>query len=231
MTPPAVLAQVPFPNWAWLSNPRTHERLAEYAMEHLVLTFAAVAAGLAVALPLAVLAVRHRRLQTPLLTATGVLYTVPALAMFIFLVPLFIALTGTGYGRATSVAGLAIYSLLILFRNTVAGLDGVPADVREAGEAMGYTRNQLLWRVELPVALPVLVAGVRIATVSTVGLVTITALIGQGGLGRLFITGYNRFDLTIALTGVVLATALATLIDWAMVLVQRRLLPWTARST
>jgi osmoprotectant transport system permease protein len=222
-----VIGQVEFPNWAWLANPRTHDRLVAYAVEHVQLTAMSVAVGLVLALPLAVLAVRHRRLYTPLLAITGVLYTVPSLAMFLFFATLYLAVIGTGFGRLTAVSGLALYSLLILFRNTVAGLDSVPADVREAGEAMGYSRTQLLWHVELPVALPVIVAGIRIATVTNIGLVTITALVAQGGLGQLFLTGYRRLDLTIVGVGVVLVTLLAAIADVAMVLLQRRILPWT----
>jgi osmoprotectant transport system permease protein len=222
-----VIGQVEFPNWAWLANPRTHDRLVAYAVEHVQLTTMSVAVGLVLALPLAVLAVRHRRLYAPLLAITGVLYTVPSLAMFLFFATLYLAIVGTGFGRLTAVSGLALYSLLILFRNTVAGLDSVPADVREAGEAMGYSRTQLLWRVELPVALPVIVAGVRIATVTNIGLVTITALVAQGGLGQLFLTGYRRLDLTIVGVGVVLVTLLAAIADVAMVVLQRRMLPWT----
>jgi osmoprotectant transport system permease protein len=224
-----VIAQVEFPNWAWLANPRTHDRLLAYAVEHVQLTALSVLLGLALALPLAVLAVRHRRLYTPLLALTGVLYTVPSLAMFLFFAMVYLAVIGSGFGRLTAVSGLALYSLLILFRNTVAGLDGVPADVREAGQAMGYSRTQLLWRVELPVALPVVIAGIRIATVTTIGLVTITALIAQGGLGQLFLTGYRRLDLTIVLVGVILVTVMAAVADLAMVLLQRRLLPWAGR--
>jgi osmoprotectant transport system permease protein len=222
-----VIGQVEFPNWAWLANPRTHDRLVAYAVEHVQLTAMSVVVGLVLALPLAVLAVRHRRLYGPLLAITGVLYTVPSLAMFLFFATLYLAIVGTGFGRLTAVSGLALYSLLILFRNTVAGLDSVPADVREAGEAMGYSRTQLLWRVELPVALPVIVAGVRIATVTNIGLVTITALVAQGGLGQLFLTGYRRLDLTIVGVGVVLVTLLAAIADVAMVVLQRRMLPWT----
>jgi osmoprotectant transport system permease protein len=222
-----VIGQVEFPNWAWLANPRTHDRLVAYAVEHVQLTAMSVVVGLVLALPLAVLAVRHRRLYAPLLAITGVLYTVPSLAMFLFFATLYLAIVGTGFGRLTAVSGLALYSLLILFRNTVAGLDSVPADVREAGEAMGYSRTQLLWRVELPVALPVIVAGVRIATVTNIGLVTITALVAQGGLGQLFLTGYRRLDLTIVGVGVVLVTLLAAIADVAMVVLQRRMLPWT----
>jgi osmoprotectant transport system permease protein len=220
-----LVAQVPFPDRAWLGNPRNWERLLEFAVEHAELTALGVVAGSLMAAPLALLAVRRRSLYTPLLTFTGVLFTVPSLAMFL----LIIAVLGTGFSRTTAVLGLGVYSLLILFRNTVAGLDAVPADIREAGEAMGYTRNQLLARVEFPIALPVIIAGVRIATVSTIGLVTITALIGQGGLGRLFVQGFQRQNPTILLVAIVGVVALAVIADLLLLAAQRLLLPW-ARS-
>lgn len=217
------VAQAPFPDWAWLSNPRTIDRLQGYTVEHLELTVLSVAIGFAVALPLAILAVRYRRLYTPLLGLTGVLFTVPSLALFMMLG----ALYGSPLAMRVSVTGLAVYSLLILFRNTVAGLDNVPRDVRESAEAMGHTPTQLLWRVELPLALPVIVAGIRVAVVTTIGLVTITALIGQGGLGRLFITGFNRQSPTILTVGVLGCALLAFAFDIALVGAQRWLLPWT----
>jgi osmoprotectant transport system permease protein len=220
------LGQVPFPDWAWLTNPRTHERLVELAIQHVQLTLAGVGIGFAVAAPLAVVAVRRQWLYQPLLGATGVLYTIPSLAMFLFLA----ALYGVFLEFRVAVTGLALYSLLILFRNTAEGLRAVPAETREAAEALGHTRRQLLWRVELPVALPVIVAGLRIATVTTVGLVTITALIGWGGFGQLFIAGANRNNVTVVLTGVLASTLLAVLLDLALVATQRRLTPWAERT-
>jgi osmoprotectant transport system permease protein len=222
MSHAAVVAQVPFPDWGWLTNPRTHERLLALGIEHVQLTVIGVAIGFAVAAPLAVLAVRRRWLYQPLLGATGVLYTIPSLAMFLFLA----ALYGVFLQFRVAVTGLAIYSLLILFRNTAEGLRSVPPDIREAAQALGHTHRQLLWRVELPVALPVIVAGLRIATVTTVGLVTITALIGWGGFGQLFIAGANRNNVTVVLTGVVASTLLAVALDLVLVATHRRLTPW-----
>lgn len=221
----ALLAQAGFPDWRWLGNPRTHERLRDMLVEHVELTILAVVIGLAIAGPLGIAAVRWRRLVTPMLSVTGILFTIPSLALFILVLSVF----DTGLSRTTALIGLVTYSLLILFRNTVAGFDSVPADVREAGEAMGHTWWQLLWRVQLPVALPVIVAGIRVATVSTIGLVTITALIGQGGFGRLFITGFARQNATILLTGIVCSALLAVVLDLVIVLLQRQALPW-ARS-
>jgi osmoprotectant transport system permease protein len=219
-----LLGQVPFPNTGWLTNPRTWERVLDYTVQHLQLTLLSVLLGAAIAAPLAVLAVRRRWLYTPLLGAAGILYTIPSLAMFLLLS----VVLGTGFSRSTAIAGLALYSLLILLRNTVAGLDAVPADVREAGQAMGYTPTQLLLQVELPIALPVIIAGVRIATISAIGLVTITPLIGVQNLGSFFITGAQRLDFTILLVAVVLVAVLAVLLDLIILGAQRLLVPWAA---
>lgn len=219
-------AQVGFPDWNWLTNPRSWDRLLDATVQHLELTVLAVVIGFALAAPLAVLSLRYRPLYGPLLGATGVLFTVPSLAMFMFL-----GLTlGSFTGFRTAVSGLVLYSLLILYRNTVAGLESVPQDVREAGEAMGHTRRQQLWRIELPIALPVIVAGLRVATVSTVGLVTITSLIGWGGIGDLILQGWRRQNLTQVLVGVVGCTLLAVVLDFLLVGLQRRLLPWSREA-
>jgi len=220
-----LLAQTgrPFPDWQWLTNPRNVERMREAFAQHVELTVLAVVIGLLIAAPLAVAAVRWRRLYTPLLTFTGVLFTIPSLALFVLL----IAFANTGLGRTTSLIGLVIYTLLILFRNTAVGLDGVDAEVRESATAMGYTRRQQLWRIELPIALPVIIAGVRIATVTTIGLVTITALIGQGGLGQLFLVGFQRQHSTPLAVGFALSVLLAVIADVGLVRLQRRLTPWS----
>lgn len=222
---PGVLAQArrPFPDTDWVG--RNLDLIGEKLLEHLQLTALSLLFGLAIAIPLAVLAVRFRVLYTPLLAITGVLFTIPSLALFV----LILVVLGTGLTITTAVIGLTIYSLLILFRNTVAGLDSVPADIREAADAMGYTRRQRLFRVEFPVALPVIVTGIRIATVTTIGLVTVTALIGQGGLGRLFLDGFRRRNTTELVIGFALSIILAVVADLALLAVQRGLTPW-ARS-
>lgn len=221
-----ILAQAAFPDWAWLSNPRTHDRLGAMLMEHLELTILAVLIGLLLAAPLALAAFRWPRLKTPILGFTAILYTVPSLALFMLLIGFF----GTGLTRTTALVGLVIYSLIVLVRNLVAGLEGVPDDVREAAQATGHTRLQRLLRVELPVALPVVLAGVRIATVSAIGLVTITAFIGFGGFGQLFLTGFARLNATIVLTGLVASGLLALVLDAGIWVAERLLLPWTRRG-
>ena len=223
-----LLAQTgrPFPDWAWFSE-RNLDELQELLIEHIQLTVFALLFGLAIAIPLAVAAVRWRRLYTPLLASTGVLFTVPSAALFILLLALLPQRPPFGLGAGTSLVGLTIYTLLILFRNTVAGLESVPPDVTEAATAMGYTTGRRLLRVEFPLALPVIIAGVRIAAVTTIGLVTITAFIGQGGLGRLFLSGFRtQYTMEIAV-GLVLSVVLAVIVDLALVLTERRLTPWS----
>lgn len=192
--------------------------------EHVALTVLAVLIALAATVPLTLLARRVPALRTPLLALTGVLYTIPSLALFVLLVPL------TGLSRGTALIGLVVYSLLVLLRNALVGLESVPADVRESALAAGHTDRQLLWRVELPVALPVVMAGLRVATVSTIGLVTITALIGYGGLGRLFLLGFSRRNPDALLTGLVLSVLLAIVADLALAALERRFTPWRRRE-
>ena len=214
-----VLAQTrPFPDWEWIS--RNGDTLVEQGLEHAQLTVMAVMIGFAIAFPLSILASRRRRLQAPVLHVTGVLFTIPSLALFVGLVPL------TGLSTTTSLIPLTIYTLLILVRNTIAGLAGVPSEVLEAARAMGYRDQALLRQVELPLALPVIIAGIRIATVTTIGLVTVTALIGQGGWGQIILEGFRRQNLTPTLVGFALSVALAIVLDLALVGLERQLSPW-----
>lgn len=223
----ALLAQAsrPFPDWGWFDD-RNIDRLRGLFVEHVQLTGLALAFGLLIAIPLAVLAVRYRRLYGPLLGFTGVLFTIPSAALFIAIFA-FLPVSTFGLKARTSVVGLTIYTLLILFRNTVAGLDSVPRDITEAATAMGYTRNRQLLRVEFPLALPVILAGVRIAAVTTLGLVTVTAFIGQGGFGQLFITGFQRRYTMEVAVGVVASVILAVLVDLALVWAEHALTPWS----
>lgn len=189
--------------------------------EHVQMTVIAVAVGLVISFALALLVRRVPALYGPVIGISGTLYAVPSLALFALLVPI------TGLSLLTAEVALVSYTLLILVRNIVAGLEGVPPDVVEAATGMGFTSRQRLLRIELPIALPVIVAGLRIATVTTVGLVTITALIGRGGLGYLIInTGINRFFPTSIYTGVVLAVLLAVVADLGLLALQRQLTPW-----
>ena len=212
----------PLVDWSWL---RSHTgEISSLTLQHVKLTAIAVAIGLAVSFPLGVLAHRHRKAYPPVSWVTGLLYTIPSLALFALLVPY------TGLSTTTAEIGLVSYTLLIIIRNIVAGLDAVPADVAEAARGMGYTERQLLWRVEVPLALPVIIAGVRIATVTTIGLVTVTALIGQGGLGSMILDGLRLSFATPGLAGAALSVALAVVADTVLLGVQRLLTPWTKPS-
>jgi osmoprotectant transport system permease protein len=204
--------------WPWVED-HTDE-IRQRLVEHIELTVLAVLFGLLIALPLALLSVRYRKLYGPVIAVTGVLYTIPSLALFAMLVPL------TGLSRTTALIPLTAYTLLILVRNTVTGLEGVPPDVKDAATGMGYSRGRQILRVELPLALPAIIAGIRIATVTTIGLVTVTALIGQGGLGAFMLDGLERAFRTPLTVGIALSLALAIVADLLLVLAQRLSTPW-----
>jgi osmoprotectant transport system permease protein len=208
----------PFVDWGWVVSHL--DDIATRTFEHLYLTAIAVGAGLVLAIGLSMVIVRNRSTQGPITWLAGVLYTIPSLALFAVLVPF------TGLSVLTAEIGLVSYTLLILIRNIVAGLDGVPAATREAALGMGYTRRRILWEVEVPLALPVIVAGIRIATVTTIGLVTVTSLIGQGGLGFFILQGLRRFFTTEIVVGTVLSVVPAVCINLALVALERRLTPW-----
>ncbi len=189
--------------------------------EHLALTIVAVGVGLLLS-AVAVLLIRGRRgLAGPITGSFGILYTIPSLALLAFLVPI------TRLSFLTSEIALVSYTLLILTRNILAGLDGVPADIVEAANAMGYGRVRRLVQVELPLALPLILAGIRIATVTTLGLVMVTAVIGFGGLGQVMIRGYNFRNDTLVLVGFVLSVALALAVDLGLSWLERHVTPWS----
>jgi osmoprotectant transport system permease protein len=208
--------------WPWVSDHL--DEIRARLSEHITLTLLAVGFGLLIALPLALLSARYRRIYGPTLAITGVLYTIPSLAFFALLIPI------TGLSRATAVIPLTAYTLLILVRNTVTGLDAVPADVKEAAEGMGYSRSRQVLRVELPIALPTIITGIRIATVTTIGLVTVTALVGQGGLGELLLDGFKRAFRTPLTVGIVLSLALAIVADLLLIGLLRLATPWRRKE-
>lgn len=205
---------------------RNSDEIREQLVEHVELTVIAVVIGFVISFPLALLAFRYRRTYGPITGVTGVLYTIPSLALFAFLAPY------TGLSTTTAEIGLVGYTLLILIRNIVAGLAGVPPDAKEAAQGMGYSPRQLLWRVQLPLALPVIMAGIRIATVTTIGLVTVTALIGKGGMGKFILEGLRAFgtENQAIYLGAISSIVLAVVADAGFVLVQRLLAPWTAHG-
>jgi len=209
----------PLIRWDWIAGHL--DEIGQRLVEHVELTVIAVGVGLAIAFALALLIVRRPRLEGPVTSVTGTLYTIPSLALFVLLIPY------TGLSVLTAEIGLVSYTLLILIRNIVSGIRGVPADAREAAIGMGYTPRQRLWRVEVPLAMAAIIAGVRIATVSTIGLVTVTALIGQGGFGYFILIGIQRAFSTELIVGAICSVLLAIGADALLVLLQRRLTPWT----
>ncbi|MCQ8833088.1 ABC transporter permease [Streptomyces malaysiensis] len=200
------------------------QELTDATLEHVWITLASVAIGLLVAFPLALLARRWRAVAGPVLGLTTILYTVPSLAMFSLLLPVF------GVSVAVVITGLVLYSLTILVRNIMAGLASVPEEAREAARGMGYGPLRLLFGVELPLALPALMAGLRITTVSTVSLTTVGAIIGYGGLGNLIYEGMRSFFKAEVLTASVLCVALAVVADLLLLAIQRLLTPWARKS-
>ncbi|MDP9233244.1 MAG: ABC transporter permease [Actinomycetota bacterium] len=213
----------PLVRWDWVSQ---HLNLVgQRLIEHVELTLIAVVLGLLISFPLAVISYRNRQVYGAVATVTGILYTIPSLALF--------AIVGayTGYlSTTTAEIGLVSYTLLILIRNIVAGLRGVPEDVRESARGMGFSNSQMLWLVELPLALPVIMAGVRLATVTTIGLVTVTAVLGLGGFGHFILDGLRTFFTTETLLGAVLSVVLAIAADALLLLLQRLLTPWSRRA-
>ncbi len=214
-----------FFRWDWVLDHLEEVWLA--LGEHFYLTLLAVGFGFLISFPVSIYAFRHRRVYGPVTAVAGVLYTIPSLALFAVLVPI----TGLA-STLTAEIPLVIYTLLILIRNIVAGLDSVSDDVKESAQGMGYTRRQLLWRVELPLALPTIVAGLRIATVTTIGLVTVTAIIGKGGFGYFILLGLTRTFNTAIILGAVMSMVLAVAVDVLLLQAEKRLVPWAkARTT
>ena len=198
--------------------------LGEALVQHLGIVVASVLLGLALAFPLALLARRYRKLEGVVIGTTTAIYTIPSLALFSLLVPV------TGLGPETVVLGLGLYSLTILVRNILDGLRAVPAEVRESATAMGYAAPRLLFRVELPLALPTIMAGLRVATVSAVALTTVGALLDYGGLGDLLIAGkQSDFKAQVLVTSG-LCVLLAVVLDLFLVAMQRALTPWTRKA-
>jgi osmoprotectant transport system permease protein len=214
-----VIEGQPFFDFDWVA--RNLDQLAERTGQHLVVTFIAVIVGFVISFGLALLVRRYPPIYGPILAISGILYAIPSIALFVLFIPI------TGLSLLTAEIALVSYTLVILVRNIVTGLRGVPADVIEAATGMGYSNAQLLWRVELPIALPIIVAGLRIAIVTTIGLVTIATLIGMGGLGYLIVNiGVRQRFPTATITGVVVVVLLSTLIDLALVGLQRWITPW-----
>jgi osmoprotectant transport system permease protein len=208
-------------DWNWIANNITDEILPAL-IGHIYLSFVSVAIALAISLPTGILVSRYRKAYPPVTFITGVLYSIPSLALFALLV----TVPGIGLGPRAVIIALVAYSLLVLIRNVVAGMDSVPEETKDAARGMGLTARQILFKVEIPLALPVIVAGVRIATVTVIGIATIGAYISGGGLGELIFTGISRNFPTRVIVGAVLATLLAVLADLSLLAVERYLRPW-----
>jgi osmoprotectant transport system permease protein len=197
------------------------DRYTTPLLEHFVLVSVSVVAGFIIAMALALISYRRGWLVPPVTWATGLLYTVPSIAFFTLLLPI------TGRGTDTAIIALTAYTLQIIYRNIISGLANVPAEAKDAGRGMGMTDRQLLWRVEMPLALPEIVAGLRIATVSTVAIATLAVFAGAGGLGEQLYADIT-FKTNILICGG-LAMAMAILLDVILLLVQRWLTPWRTR--
>ncbi len=209
----------PLIRWDWIGSHL--DEIGFRLLQHVELTAIAVTVGFIIAFVLSLLILRIPRIEGPVTWVTGTLYTIPSLALFALLIPY------TGLTLLSAEIGLVSYTLLILIRNIVRGIRDVPADVIEAATGMGYDNSDRFWRVEVPLATAVIIAGVRVATISTIGLVTVTALIGQGGFGFLILIGIQRFFSTELIVGAVCSVSLAIFADAMLVLLQRRLTPWT----
>jgi osmoprotectant transport system permease protein len=210
----------PWIRWDWLG--RHTDVIGQALLQHIQLTGIAVVGGLVIATPVGLLVWRWRPLRNPVLSVAGILYTIPSLALFALLVPF------TGLTVVTAEIGLVSYTILILVRNIVVGLDGVPAEIREAATGMGYRPAKRLLTIDIPLALPVIVAGIRLATVTTIGLVTVTALLGEGGLGQLILSGLIQDFKTPLVVGAVGSVALAVAADVLLAGAQRLATPWRA---
>jgi osmoprotectant transport system permease protein len=201
----------------WIAD--NFDRYVDPFFQHVLLTVVSVGIGFAISFGLALIAYRRRWLINPITQVTGVLYTIPSVAAFFLLLPL------TGRGDDTAIIALVSYVLLIIFRNVLAGLDNVPAETKDAGRGMGLTERQLLWRVEVPLALPEIMAGLRIAVTTTVGLATLAFFAGAGGLGEQIFADIT-FKSNVVVAGG-LAVLLAAVLDALILLMQRAITPWT----
>ena len=199
------------------------DRYVDPFFQHVFLTLVSLAIGFGIAFALALIAHRRRWLIGPITQVTGILYTLPSIAVFFLLLPL------TGRGNLTAIVALVAYTLLIVFRNITAGLDNVPAETKDAGRGMGLTDRQLLWRVELPLALPEILAGLRIAATTTVGLATLAFFAGAGGLGAQIFADIT-FKSNVVVAGG-LAVLLAAALDATILFAQRAVTPWSRART
>ena len=225
LTAAGVLAEArnPFIRWEWLVD--EWDQIQAALVEHLILTTLAMSLGMVISVALTAIALRFRWALTPITAVTALIYTLPSVALFALFAPVF-----GNLARPTAVIPLAGYTLLILVTNNVAGFRAVPLPVRDAANGMGLSPARRIATVELPLALPFIFTGIRIATVSTVGLVTVAAIVGQGGLGGLIFSGLRRAFWTPMTVGAILSIVLALALDGLIFLVGAALTPWTRRA-
>jgi len=209
-------------DWSWVGD--HGDEIFSRLREHAVLLGWSVLLGLLISVPLALVSISRRRVYGVVLVTTGILYTIPSLAAFSLLLPY------TGHSRLTAIIPLTAYTLLILVRNMVTGLERVPADVQDAATGLGYSSRRKLWQIDVPLALPTIFAGIRLAVVTTIGLIAVSALIGQGGLGALMLDGFDKDFYTPLIVGVVLTVVFAFAADALLLGVQKLLTPWTRKS-
>lgn len=219
---PAASDPNPLVKWSYVTG--QWDTIQAALISHIELTIFAVSLGLVLSAGLAALALRFNWAHGPITGFTGFLYTIPSVALFGLLTPY------TGYSKLTALIGLVGYSLLILVTNIVAGFRAVPHAVLDAADGMGMTPGRRLISVELPLALPYIITGIRIATVTTVGLITVASIIGQGGLGDLILDGLRRTYWTPMVVGAVLSVALALVLDLTIFLIGRAVTPWARRG-
>lgn len=212
-------------DWGWMAGHL--DDLVGRTLQHIWLTAIAVGIGFLISFALAVLAVRRRSTYGPVLAVSDILYTIPSLALFAALVSV------TGITLLTVEIPLTMYTLVIFVRNMTAGFDSVSPDVLEAARGLGYTGTQRLWRVEVPLAVPLIVAGLRLATVSTIGLVTVSSILGDsfGGLGFFILEGYRRSFPTELYFGAIPSILLAIAADVLLARLQRRITPWSRATS
>lgn len=216
-------ARNPIIRWEWLVDEWDQVRAA--LVEHLVLTALAMSLGIAISVVLTAVALRLRWTLTPITAVTALIYTLPSVALFALFAPVF-----GNLARPTAVIPLAGYTLLILVTNNVAGFRAVPLPVRDAANGMGLSPARRIATVELPLAMPYVITGIRIATVSTVGLVTVAAIVGQGGLGGLIFSGLRRTFWTPMTVGASLSIIVALALDGLIYLIGAAVTPWTRRA-
>ncbi|MDH6575337.1 ABC transporter permease [Kitasatospora sp. MAP5-34] len=213
----------PLVRWYWIGDHLAY--LRDLALDHAVIALVPVLIGLLIAVPLGLTCARFPRLYQPLSAVFNVVYALPSLAVFVVLIPY----TGLAT-RATVMVPLTCYAVAVLLPTTVDGLRAVPESVRQAATAMGYGPWHRLTAVELPASVPYLVSGLRVAAVSSISLAAVGALVGRGGLGYLFIDGFQRSFPTPIVAGIVLVAALALVTDLLLVLARRLLAPWAVRE-